>query len=174
MTYQSSRPPAGLSSSQPDISVKSGSNQISGHVRHMKKNWPFFWISRVNARYIQALERRLKPMGLDMPRWRVLISLYEEQYLSVSEIAEYSLMKLNTATKVVQRMVADDMLATRISPEDGRVTEVTLTKHGDRMRQIGLAEAEQILAASFINITPEELVLLNGLMEKVLTRLNEV
>lgn len=147
---------------------------ITGQVRHMKKNWPFYWISRVNARYVQVLERRLKLQGLDMPRWRVLISLYEEEYLSVSEIAEFSVMKLNTATKVVQRLVADGMVSTRVRPSDGRVTEVTLTPKGDALRQTALVEAERILAASFINITPKDLTALNGLLEMVLDRLDRI
>ncbi|WP_152988251.1 MarR family winged helix-turn-helix transcriptional regulator [Paracoccus sp. MKU1] len=149
-------------------------DKVAGQVKHMKKNWPFYWLSRVNARYVQVLERRLKPLGLDMPRWRVLISLYEEEYLSVSEIAEFSVMKLNTATKIVQRLVVDGMVVTRVSPSDGRVTEVTLTPKGDALRQRALIEAEKILAASFVNITQAELEALNGLLEKVLNRLNEI
>lgn len=47
-------------------------------VRHVRRDWPFYWISTVNSLYTQAMERRLKPFGLDVPRWRVLISLYEE------------------------------------------------------------------------------------------------
>jgi len=140
----------------------------------MKKNWPFYWISRVNARYVEVLERRLKTMGLDMPRWRVLISLYEEDHLSISEIADFSVMKLNTATKVVQRMVQDGMVETRVRPNDGRVTEVSLTAKGDEMRQIALVEAEKILAASFVNIPAKELAALNGMLEKVLNRLKEI
>lgn len=150
------------------------SEGLTRQVRHMKKNWPFYWISRVNARYVEVLERRLKTMGLDMPRWRVLISLYEEEHLSVSDIADFSVMKLNTATKVVQRMVQDGMVETRVRPNDGRVTEVSLTAKGDEMRQIALVEAEKILAASFVNIPAKELAALNGMLEKVLNRLKEI
>lgn len=143
-------------------------------VRHMKKNWPFYWIFRVNARYVQVLERRLKRVGLDMPRWRVLISLYEAEYLSISEIAEMSVMKLNTATKIVQRLVKDGMVVSRVRPNDGRVTEVTLTPKGDALRAEALIEAESILAASFVHITPKELAALNGLLEKVLGQLERI
>jgi DNA-binding MarR family transcriptional regulator len=174
MSCQTSSVAAEPAAFESSVAVIGDPNMIAGQLRHMKKNWPFYWISRVNARYIQTLEARLKPIGLDMPRWRVLISLYEEEYLSVSEIAEISVMKLNTATKVVQRMVADGLVETRVSPGDGRVTEVTLTNHGDRMRQAALCEAESILAASFVHITPEELAALNGLLEKVLGRLKAI
>lgn len=143
-------------------------------LRHMKKNWPFYWISRVNGRYVQVLERRLKRVGLDMPRWRVLISLYEQDYLSVSEIAEMSVMKLNTATKIVQRLMQDGMVETRVSPNDGRVTEVTVTAKGEAIRAEALKEAESILAASFVHISPKELTALNGLLEKVLGQLERI
>lgn len=150
------------------------STRMIGQVRHMKKNWPFYWVARVNARYVEALERRLKPIGLDVPRWRVLMSLFDEDYLSVSEIAEFAVMKLNTATKVVQRMVAEGLVTTRVRPSDGRVTEVTLTPRGDELRRRAVVEAERILAATFVNISPEELAQLNGLLEKVLGQLDEI
>lgn len=150
------------------------STRMIGQVRHMKKNWPFYWIARVNARYVEALDRRLKPLGLDVPRWRVLMSLFDEDYLSVSEIAEFAVMKLNTATKVVQRMVAEGLVTTRVRPSDGRVTEVTLTPRGDELRRRAVVEAERILTATFVNITPGELAQLNGLLEKVLGQLGEI
>ncbi|QPM89038.1 MarR family winged helix-turn-helix transcriptional regulator [Pseudooceanicola algae] len=141
---------------------------------HMKRNWPFYWVSRVNARYVHVLERRLKPLGLDMPRWRVLISLYEEEYLGVSQIAEISTMRLNTTTKVVQRMVADGHVSTRISPEDGRVTQVRLTPAGDALRAAALEEANRVLAAGFVNISAQELSQLNATLEKVFDQLQRI
>ncbi|WP_441865382.1 MarR family winged helix-turn-helix transcriptional regulator [Phaeovulum sp. W22_SRMD_FR3] len=137
-------------------------------------DWPFYWISRVNARYVQALERRLKPIGIDVPRWRVLISLWEEQYLSISEIAELSTMRLNTTTKVVQRMITDELVTTRVRPTDGRVTEACLTEKGDRLRALALVEAQSILQDSFGEITAEERVLLNNVLGRVFARLDRM
>lgn len=99
------------------------------------------------------------------------MSLYEDGYLSVSEIAEFSVLKLNTTTKIVQRMIADGLVTTRQGVADGRVTEVTLTKAGEKLRHHALAEAEKILTSSFVNITPEELTTLNTLLEKVFIQL---
>ncbi|NIZ10995.1 MarR family transcriptional regulator [Pseudooceanicola sp. HF7] len=141
---------------------------------HMKRNWPYYWVSRVNAGYVQVLERRLKPLGLDMPRWRVLISLYEEEYLSVSQIAEISTMRLNTTTKVVQRMQADGLITTRISPLDRRVTQVRLTPEGDVLRVRGLEEANRVLAASFVDVSADELAQLNATLEKVFGQLQRI
>ncbi|KEP71123.1 MarR family transcriptional regulator [Thioclava sp. BHET1] len=139
--------------------------------RRMKRDWPFYWVSRVNALYIQELEKKLKPLGLDMARWRILMSLYEEEHLSVSEIAEYSIIKLNTATKIVQRMIVDGLVITRVRPNDGRVTEVRLTPAGDHSRRLARAEADRILNASFVGFTLDEVALLNQLLERVHDRL---
>lgn len=141
--------------------------------KRMKKDWPFYWVSRVNARYVNVLEKRLKPLGLDTARWRVLMSLYEDEHLSVSEIADYAVIKLNTATKIVQRMLADGLVATRVRPNDGRVTEVCLTPEGDRLRRMARLEADEVFKASFVNISPDELTQLNGLLEKVFLQLED-
>lgn len=142
--------------------------------QHFKRNWPYYWISRVDARYVQVFDRRLKPMGLDVPRWRVLMSLYEDTYLSISEIAEFSAMRLNTTTKVVQRMIADGQVTTRVRPTDGRVTEACLTEKGDRLRALALEEAHAIFDISFQNVTEEEMTTLNVILEKVFTQLNRL
>lgn len=139
--------------------------------KRMKKDWPFYWVSRVNARYAQVLERRLKPLDLDVARWRVLMSLYEDEHLSVSEIADYAVIKLNTVTKIVQRMIADGLVVTRVRPNDGRVTEVCLTPEGDRLRRLARKEADHVFASSFVNITPDQLAQLNSLLENVFQQL---
>lgn len=141
---------------------------------HAKKTWPFYWISRVDQRYVQVLEKRLKPMGLDAPRWRVLMSLHEDTYLSVSEIAEFSAMRLNTTTKVVQRLIADGLVTTRVRPTDARATEVTLTPEGERMGALALVEVRDIFELAFRSVSNQEMDLLNGILEKVFSQLKRM
>jgi MarR family transcriptional regulator, organic hydroperoxide resistance regulator len=139
-----------------------------------KRHWPFYWISRVDARYVQILDKRLKPIGIDVPRWRVLMSLYEDHYLSISEIAAFSTMRLNTTTKVVQRMIGDGQITTRVRPTDARVTEACLTEEGDRLRALALKEARMIFEASFQNISEDEMTVLNAILGKVFDQLNRL
>lgn len=134
---------------------------------HLKANWPFYWISQINSAYVDVLERRIRHIGIDIPRWRAMMSLYEDQYLSVSEIAEYSAQKLNTTTKVIQRMIKDELVRTRVRPTDGRVTEVCLTEKGDRLRKLALAEARAIYDQTFAGISPDKVDELNRLMSEM-------
>lgn len=141
---------------------------------HIKKTWPFYWISRVDQRYVQVLEKRLKPMGIDAPRWRVLMSLREDTYLSVSEIAEFSAMRLNTTTKVVQRLIADGLVTTRVRPTDARATEVSLTTEGERMGALALVEVRDIFDLAFRAVSNQEMDVLNGILEKVFSQLKRI
>jgi MarR family transcriptional regulator, organic hydroperoxide resistance regulator len=132
-----------------------------------KTEWPYYWISRVNGRYALELEKVLKPIGLDMSRWRVLSALLEHGRLGVSEIAEHCLLKLNTTTKIVQRMVADGLVVTRGSRIDGRVTEVSLTEDGERQGRRARQLAQQLFERSCVDIDLTELAQLNMLLKKV-------
>ncbi|RPE66661.1 DNA-binding MarR family transcriptional regulator [Pacificibacter maritimus] len=138
-----------------------------------KQNWPFFWFSQINAAYTNVLERRIKAYGIDIPRWRAMMSLYEDQYLSVSEIAEFSAQKLNTTTKVVQRMMKDGLVSTRVRPQDGRVTEVCLTDKGEKLRKQAFTEAQAVFDATFSELSEGEIQDLNTTLSRLHTRLKD-
>ncbi len=154
--------------------TKTADSIVDSEGRFRKQDWPYYWITRTSSRYFLIMEKRLKAIGLDVPRWRVLMSLYEDEYLSVSEIADLCIIKLNTATKIIQRMVADDLVMTRQRPTDARVTEVALTPHGDGRRREARLIADQVFATSFGDFSAEEQRMLNALLERVFTRLGEV
>lgn len=139
-----------------------------------KKNWPFYWVSQINAAYESALERRLKHLGIDIARWRALMCLYDDGYLSVSEISEHSAQKLNTTTKVVQRMVKDGLATTRVRPTDRRVTEVSLSAKGESLRKEALKEAQKIYSLVFDDLPALNVDILNqnlSLLHKSLAKL---
>lgn len=91
---------------------------------------PFFWLARASAGYQGVMGRALKRVGIDAPAWRVLMILAEYAPASVATLAECAGIAPSTMVRVVQRMRADDLVATAPAATDGRVTEVTLTEHG--------------------------------------------
>jgi len=132
-----------------------------------KADWPFYWITQTSARYSQVLERELKRIGMDLAYWRVLMSLYEDQCLSISELSAHCIIKPNTATKIIQRMTAQGLVSTGARDSDARVTEVRLTAEGNAMRQQARALADQVFERAFVELGREERMLLNLLLEKV-------
>lgn len=136
-----------------------------------RTEWPFYWITRVSARYALEMDRLLKPQGLDVSRWRVLSALLEDEHLSVSEIADMCVVKLNTTTKIVQRMAGEGLVTTRISPSDGRVTEVSLTEAGIEAGLRAANCARHVFERTFNGIGEEDMKQVNRLLERIFDRL---
>ena len=91
---------------------------------------PFFLLSRLSNRYVQALEAVLKAIDMDVPGWRTLMIVAEHEPRSVSEIADLSAIRLSTMTRVVQRLVEQGLVRVQQRAEDGRKTDVYLTPAG--------------------------------------------
>ncbi|MEC7760594.1 MAG: MarR family winged helix-turn-helix transcriptional regulator [Pseudomonadota bacterium] len=136
-----------------------------------KSNWPFYWITQTSSRYIQVMEGRLKGLGIDPTYWRVMMSLYEDQRLSISEISAHCILKPNTATKIVQRMQAQGLIETGPRESDARVTEVMLTAHGHELRRKARAVADEVFTRAFDGMSREEQLVLNMLLERVFNKL---
>ncbi|MBN9064558.1 MAG: hypothetical protein BGP06_06930 [Rhizobiales bacterium 65-9] len=139
--------------------------------RFHRVEWPFYWIVRVTGRYFQSMESALDRIGLDVPSYRVLMTLYEDSYVSVSAIADACVIKLNTATRIIQRMKQDGLVATRPNPSDRRVTEVGLTAKGEAQRHEAWSIAESVLAQAFAGVSDAERRNLNRLLAGVYDRL---
>ncbi|WP_372836503.1 MarR family winged helix-turn-helix transcriptional regulator, partial [Pontibacterium sp.] len=92
--------------------------------------FPFYWVARLNSLYAMEMEKTLKPMNMDISRWRVAMLLRIHGELSISDIAEHALGKLPTITKIVYRMRDEGLVDVNTSETDGRVTVVTLTDQG--------------------------------------------
>lgn len=111
---------------------------------------PFFLLSRLSNRYVQDLDRVLKTIEMDVPGWRTLMIVAEQEPRSVSEISDLSCIRLSTMTRVVQRLVQQDLVRVQQRAEDGRKTDVYLTPAGraacKRVKGIAAAVYERALA----------------------------
>lgn len=94
-------------------------------------SYPFYLVNRLTSRYNTVIEAALRDVGLDIPSWRVLMILGEENPRGVRDIAEAAVIPLSTMTRIVQRMAAAGLVHSAPSTRDARVTEVFLTDEGE-------------------------------------------
>ena len=113
---------------------------------------PFYWLTRVSGRYLLAMERRLKAIGMDVPRWRVLMILAEHEPAAITALSEASVVKLATMARIVQRMEAAGLVTTATSTSDGRVTEAAMTEAGRRALENVRAEGSRVYTQAFEGI----------------------
>ena len=122
--------------------------------------WPFFWLTHATGLYLSRLETSLKPVGLDIARWRVLMCIRPVEARSVSEIAELAIVKLPTMMKLIQRMEGEGLLRCDQRISDGRVTDVSLTAAGLEARKRAWHSASKIFSQIFSDsdgLDPEDL-----------------
>jgi MarR family transcriptional regulator, organic hydroperoxide resistance regulator len=131
------------------------------------RSWPFYWLARASGRYRGRMEDELRGSGLDMPRWRVLMTLHQDRIASVSEIADHSTEKLPTMTKIIQRMEADGLVRRQPRPGRERIMEVVLTDAGEAAGDIAWVSAEAVYERAFTGLSEAELDTLNGLLQRV-------
>jgi len=128
---------------------------------------PFFLMNRTVAVYGLAMERALRAVGTDIPRWRVLMLAHEFGPISVGRIADGAVIKLSTATKVVQRLHREGLVSLKRGVRDARVTEVELTPGGSSAVEVIRDVASRLYQAAFQDFGATEIQALNAALARV-------
>ena len=127
------------------------------------KNFPFFWVSQVNGKYTQLIEKSIKKLGIDNTKRKIILSTNALGQASITEIANLSTTKLTTTTKAVYRLVDDEIVEVFSSTEDERISMVRLTPKG-------IALVEQMNQISIVTLSG----ILNSFDEKELSNFNQL
>lgn len=80
--------------------------------------------------------RKLLPkMGLTYSQYLVMMVLWEQDELTVSDIGERLFLDSATLTPLLKRMEAADLITRTRAASDERQVIIALTRHGDGLRQ---------------------------------------
>jgi len=128
---------------------------------------PFFQMNRTAGAYAIAMEQALRAVDTDIPRWRVLMLAHERGPISVGQIAENAVLKLSTATKVVQRLRDEGLVILSRGRDDGRVTNVKTTAAGDAAVAIIRQVASSLYRRAFRDIDSNDIQQLIRILARV-------
>lgn len=91
--------------------------------------------NRLNIR----LQGRLRATGINLSQWRVMSVLRSYGTLTIGKIVESTLMEQPTVSRVVAQLEQEEMVQRRVSGEDSRMVDITITAKGadlfDTVRQ---------------------------------------
>ena len=133
--------------------------------------WPFYHLARVTSLYTHRMDAALKPLGVDVPRWRVLALLHKNGASSVTQLSQEAVSKISTMTKIIQRMTAEGLVTVRPSSEDARSTQVTISADGKRILQEVQEKVGRIGRIAFEDVSIEDIDRLNEICEKLYVNL---
>jgi MarR family transcriptional regulator, organic hydroperoxide resistance regulator len=104
---------------------------------------------------------------MDLPSWRAIMWLHECNPSSVSEIAEHSVMRLSTMTRVVQRLEKRGLVTLARRAADARVTDVHITPAGEKVVKQVRSVASRVYQAAFKDLDAADIETLNDLLRRV-------
>jgi len=132
---------------------------------------PFYLIARTARRYEMDMEEALRRIDMDVPSWRAIMLVHEQNPSSVSEIAERAVTRLSTMTRVIQRLQKRGLVKLDTRAADARVTEVFITPHGEEIVEQVRAVASRIYQSVFKDMSATEIETLNSLLLRVFNNL---
>lgn len=140
--------------------------------RFLVNRSPFYQVVRMLARYSARMNAILKPAGLDVPKWRVLMMLCEKKPFTVSELADEAVVNISTMAKIITRMIADGLVTTQTSTTDARSTEVFITDEGQRVLERVRDKVNYLFKEALRGVTKTEIQLLNTLSVNIYDNLS--
>ncbi len=98
----------------------------------------------------------LEPMGLTHPQYLVMLALWEDEPLRVSELADRLSLEPATLSPLLKRLEAAGLVTRRRDPDDERAVAVGLTPAGRRLRARGRAIPPAVMARLGMGLTELE------------------
>lgn len=138
-----------------------------------RREWVFYWITLVAAKYEQKLEVHLKKIGLDIPSWRVLMLMNPDKPRSVSFLSNQSITKQSTMTRIVYRMQDRNLVTVESSQEDRRVSVVSATHKGLELREQAWELVKSSMNEAIKEMKDNEVDQLNSTLALIFDRLEE-
>src|ERR1700733_16042237 len=91
---------------------------------------PFYLMAHADFDYHEDMSTVLEKHGVNRSMYRIMTVLREHESANIGFLAERSLTKRNTASRVVERMVSKELVSAVPNLDDSRVTQVALTERG--------------------------------------------
>ncbi len=133
---------------------------------------PFYQTVRMLARYYARMNAVLKPFGIDVPRWRVLNLLAEGNALTVSEIADESVVHISTMAKTIGRMVNEGLVTVRTSASDARSTDVLISAEGTELLERTREKVNYVFKEALRGLSKTEIQLMNSISARILPKIS--
>ena len=135
------------------------------------------WSAQENLGYLlnrsarlmaNELAERLRPAGVAIGQWSVLLFLWARDGLSQAELSRLVAIEPPTMVRTIDRMVRDGLVTRMPDSADGRLSRIHLTERGRSLRDELVPLAKAVNDATLQRLTASEGRTLRRLLTKVL------
>jgi DNA-binding MarR family transcriptional regulator len=128
-------------------------------------------LSQAERGVTRQLGRVLVEEGCSVEQWRALVLLADGVSHSMSEVAEFALLPAPTLTRLIDRMVADNLAYRTVDPQDRRRVLVHITPRGRVLQKRLAGRIESRQAAILAQADPDDVAELAALLSDLANRL---
>jgi DNA-binding MarR family transcriptional regulator len=127
-----------------------------------------YLVNRVARSMANQLAEELRPAGVGIGQWAVLMFLWARDGMSQAELSRVVAIEPPTMVRTIDRMVRDRLVTRASDPDDGRVSRIWLTDRGRSLRDELVPKAVAVNAANLGRLTATERSTLRRLLGKLL------
>ncbi|MFZ4866041.1 MarR family winged helix-turn-helix transcriptional regulator [Enterococcus casseliflavus] len=127
----------------------------------------YIGLLRTASRLEQVAKKDVRCYGLNITEFSVLELLYHKGTHTTQAIKEKILIASSSTTYVVDQLVKKGCVRRESSQEDQRVTYVRITEAGRALMEKNFPSHAQKIAASFSELSSEELQQLKTILRKI-------
>jgi DNA-binding MarR family transcriptional regulator len=128
-------------------------------------------LSQAEQGVTRRLGRVLEEEDCTVEQWRALVLLADGVSHSMSEVAEFALLPAPTLTRLIDRMVADNLAYRTADPEDRRRVLVHITPRGRALQKRLAQRIEESQTAILAEADPDDVARLAALLSDLANRL---
>jgi DNA-binding MarR family transcriptional regulator len=126
-----------------------------------------YLVNRAARVMAQQLAEELRPAGVAIGQWAVLLFLWAQDGMSQAELARVVAIEPPTVARTVDRMVRDGLVERRPDPKDGRITRILLTERGRSLRDQLVPRADEVNQRNLARLRPSERRGLSRLLTRI-------
>jgi len=113
-----------------DIGEEGAPKPSVGEVDSVFDNFLPYIFYRISNRFNLDLLEDLRPLKINVARWRVLAILAEKGGCNIGELSIYTMMEQSAVSRVVDSMEKEGLARRQPDKEDNRIVQVFLTPAG--------------------------------------------
>jgi DNA-binding MarR family transcriptional regulator len=141
--------------------------------KHDLKDDIGYWLNRLRMQVHQGFEARLEAYNVTIAQWCILLTLYNEEAASITELSKFIEVDKASVSRVVDRLLSKEWVIHR-QGADRRSGHIQLTLEGRDLVPHLIQEAKENEQQFFGGLTPEESEQLRQIFHKLFLNLPSI
>lgn len=151
---------------------KNGKDASNRRAAFRVRDYPFFFMHWIVTKNNQNIGEAVREFGITPHIWRILAVLQERDGISITELAEASLIERTLLSRILTDLERRAFVRKKPNPEDKRFTGIYLAPAGAKMFATVLPFAQRQIERAIADLSERELADLKKSLTAIMRNLS--